>query len=79
MISIWQILSRFAAARPAVNDNAATEAGFPAAGGRVGADPYLTDAREARRLMRDVRLVSSVDGNPAAVLNMMALRSRRAA
>ena len=42
-------------------------------------DPYMRDAREARQLIAEARLISSVDGSPAAVLNMNAMRSRKAA
>ena len=40
------------------------------------ADPYLAEACETKRLGEGARLISSVDGNPAAVLNLMATRER---
>lgn len=67
----------------AVNDNAL----HPTAANTVAADamrqpcfhadPYLAEARDAKRLIEGARLISSVDGNPAAVLNLMATRTTR--
>ena len=44
---------------------------------RAHADPYLAEACETKRLVEGARLISSVDGNPAAVLNLMATRERK--
>ena len=41
-------------------------------------DPYLCESREIRQLVDVARLISSV-GSPAAVLNLHAMRPRRAA
>ena len=80
MYSFKNLFCLFAAAC-AVNDNSGgaqaqvqTSRCEPA---RVHADPYLAEACETKRLVEGARLISSVDGNPAAVLNVMATRERK--
>lgn len=58
----------------AVNDNTGDQI---RAQTRAHADPYLIEACETKRLVEGARLISSVDGNPAAVLNLMATRARK--
>ena len=60
----------------AVNDNAGGMAATCQAL-HAPADPYLAEACETKRLADVARLISSVDGNPAAVLNLMATRNGR--
>ena len=42
-------------------------------------DPYFRQAEELRALAQSAKLVSSVDGNPAALLNMVSSGRWRAA
>ena len=42
-------------------------------------DPYFRQAEESRALAQSAKLVSSVDGNPAALLNMVSSGRWRAA
>lgn len=80
MLSLRSIICYFSLANCASNDNAAhdhADTGNAAARAIRRADPYLTEAAETKRLIGGARLISSVDGNPAAVLNLMATRSPR--
>jgi hypothetical protein len=72
VLSIKDLLCRIASSPQvcAVNDNS----GAPVPD---YADPYLTEACETKRLVEGARLISSVDGNPAAILNLMATRERK--
>jgi hypothetical protein len=69
----------------AVNDNAGVSVppeGFTGQAALAASDPYLAEACETKRLIEGARLISSVDGNAAAVLNLISTRQskgRRAA
>ena len=72
MYSLKELFCRLASSPQAcaVNDNGGAQA-------PEYADPYLIEACETKRLVEGARLISSVDGNPAAVLNLMATRARK--